>query len=617
SSSSILDAHKACCKHFHFQIPAAKTNPRSGPLQPSTPHLHVRLNHRSLSQTLIDRATHFQSTMAPRFKGHAGFDFKLFGLDGAIELLDMIGHDPKQFQGIRSLYVGVTVEGLDEYVDDMLAAALNMISPGNVPHSLERLKVSIAGIDYMEMHAESICSPAASRHAPYQSIMYNRDPPASLLESPGVVHYKSERAFIRALLNIRGVQRVEVEGPMPAELKKRIGACLTTRPGYKVRSWKGEQSAFRTDAEIGWGLWVASMQSRDEALDNTVGPDGVELVDTTALHHGLDVSFHVSLPVPPSPRPEDDRTIWNKPPFRFPSPPCANDNDDEDEDNEDDEDEDNENDAASAPRRRACAAIATTYAEESQDSFGSSITSDPQDDDFIPDTSSPIKSSPLKRRSSTPMAADWQKRLCTRLRPPPRGGSLSSAALDAYDAKRALGFPASPAGTLHRVNYAAAAALSIDDSDFGRRCDDVEPSKRMTWFRGNRRAGQRQWVLPTSRGAKVSVARRVEREGRRHIVAARRSAEGDGEIEGSRDEDDVEEEVLSDVSNSSAREGDSPPDAAAAAAAAADAAKRPLRSTTNKQRQIPVSEQEDGDDDLEAATRTPNIDVDVDMEDVD
>ncbi|KAK8154862.1 hypothetical protein IWX90DRAFT_494995 [Phyllosticta citrichinensis] len=522
--------------------------------------------------------------MVPRYKGHAGFDFKLMGLDGATKLLNMIAEDPTLFQGIRSLYLGVTVDGLDDYVDDMLAAALNVIGPGNVPHNLEKVKVFITGVDYMEMHAESICSPAASRDAPYHGILFNRDPPESLLQSKGVVYYKAERAFIRALLNIRGVKHVEVEGPMPAELKKRIGACLTTRPGHKVRSWKGGPSAFRSEAEIGWGNWVASMQSRDEDLDHTVGPDGVELADTTALHRGLDVSFHVSFPVPPSPRPEDDRTIWNKPPFRFPSPPSAN-------------IEDN----APAPRQRTSATISTAYAEDFQDSHSSPILSDSEDDDFVPDASSPVKPSPVKRRRSTTTRApvpDRRKRSCI------RSPSLPAAALDAYDAKRAIGFPPSPAGKLHRVNYAD----DLGNADGG----GADSSKRMTWFRGNRRVGQRQWVLPTGKAAKVSVARRVEREGRRHMVAARRGMARQEESEGSAEDDDDDLLLSASDSGSSEREDDDEYQADSPDSNGPGTRRPPSTSIDNASEDIPDPQQ--GSDDTVDGRVAYHEDVDMEDE---
>ncbi|KAK8183125.1 hypothetical protein HDK77DRAFT_513682 [Phyllosticta capitalensis] len=524
----------------------------------------------SLSLTASDTwSTMAPASKKPRFINANGFDLKLMGVDGATKLMKMVAKEPEKFRAVRSMYLGVAVEGLDDFADDMLASALNMLSPGNVsppcvipnylltafqvPHNLQTFKLFIAGGDYMEMHSKSVCTPCASHETLkdwHFEELFGPDPPESLVNSllnlKGLVYYQAERAFIRALLNIRGIEHVEIEGPMPAELKKRICACLTTRPGCKVRNWNSEESGLRTEKDISFSKWTASMQSHDDPLDDTVGPDGVELADTTALHHGLEVSYTVEMPVPKSPLPHEDRTIWNKPPFKYPSPETG--------------DGSNFNPAS----------IRFVEVPEDQRSSSPENPEDVKDEDFDPNPSRKRRSTKRAPREPTP------KRHCTR-----STKVLFAAVLDSYDAKRAIGFPPSPPGKLRRVNY-----LEPDiEEDFGKG-DDGDPSKRMSWFRGDKQSKKKQWVLPTSRAAKISVATKVDRDGRRQM---RENRKRQATLQGI-PEEDVDDDAL----NSSASEGEE------------DGPKAPDDGPSPVKKEIP-----DSDDEVEGGGEAQGSDVDM------
>lgn len=122
---------------------------------------------------------------------------------------------------------------------------------GQIPHSLKMIKIEVMGRDWFQAYSTTILSPCSTSNASRAHL------------SGGALAFLSGRAFIKALFNIRGVERVEISGPMQAELKKRLTVAMTTRPGRRVREWQNG-GGLRTDDDIAWGTWAAAMQPVDE-----------------------------------------------------------------------------------------------------------------------------------------------------------------------------------------------------------------------------------------------------------------------------------------------------------------------------------------------------------------
>ncbi|EKG17733.1 hypothetical protein MPH_05044 [Macrophomina phaseolina MS6] len=172
----------------------------------------------------------------------------------------------QKFQTAHSLYIQVSEEGFDDAQDDQWAIALEAIRPGNVQHNLKHVKIEVTGQALFSGYSAVLLSPSSSNNLRTRSVCMSARPnPTRLTEA--MVASPSERAFIRALSNLRDIERVEITGPMEADLKKQLAVAMTTRHGQKVRDWR-YGGGLRSDNDISLGTWSAAMKSADGEGDD-------------------------------------------------------------------------------------------------------------------------------------------------------------------------------------------------------------------------------------------------------------------------------------------------------------------------------------------------------------
>lgn len=202
--------------------------------------------------------------MPRRALGTSSFDIVTQEAAGAFQLWGMIHKEPAKFQAARSLYIQISADRSDHFDDDQWALALEAIRPGNVPHNLKVIKIEIVGEAWFEPYSRTVLSLSSSdgvRTRAQNTPLDQKPPPLHVSE--GTLVFLAERAVIKALSNIRGVEKVEIMGPMQADLKKQLAVAMTTRAGRKVRDWR-YGGGLRSDDEISWGTWSATMQPTDE-----------------------------------------------------------------------------------------------------------------------------------------------------------------------------------------------------------------------------------------------------------------------------------------------------------------------------------------------------------------
>ncbi|KAF4536359.1 uncharacterized protein LTHEOB_2120 [Lasiodiplodia theobromae] len=201
------------------------------------------------------------TTMPPRRAiGTSGFDIVAQGQEGAMQLWQMVHQEPAKFQAARSLYMQISTNNFDDADDDMWAVALEAFRPGNVKHNLQVIKIVVVSDRLLEPYSKTILSSAKVQNSFVQQQNGLNNGRGSASRIPLVSRcFFAERAFFKALSNIRGVERVEIAGPMEASLKKMLAVAMTTRPGHKVRDWR-YGGGLRSAEDISWGSWSATMQ---------------------------------------------------------------------------------------------------------------------------------------------------------------------------------------------------------------------------------------------------------------------------------------------------------------------------------------------------------------------
>lgn len=134
-------------------------------------------------------------------------------------------------------------------------------------HSLQVIKIVVVSDRLLEPYSKTILSSAKVQNSFVQQQHALNNGRGSALRIPLVSRcFLAERAFVKALSNIRGVERVEIAGPMDASLKKMLAVAMTTRPGDKVRDWR-YGGGLRSAEDISWGSWSATMQPAVEGAE--------------------------------------------------------------------------------------------------------------------------------------------------------------------------------------------------------------------------------------------------------------------------------------------------------------------------------------------------------------
>ncbi|OJD32685.1 uncharacterized protein BKCO1_3700018 [Diplodia corticola] len=200
--------------------------------------------------------------MARRPVGVSDFDMVVQEHAGALQLTRIIHHEAARFQAAQSLYMQIHADKFDDAEDDQWAMALEAIRPGNVRHNLKAFKIEIVSDRLFEPYSVTKL-PSSNMDNPYVREKIGHFPVASR-------SFFAERSFIKALSNIRGVERVEIVGPMEASLKKMLAAAMTTQAGHKVRDWR-YGGGLRSEGDISWGSWSATMQATGEAAAYKTG----------------------------------------------------------------------------------------------------------------------------------------------------------------------------------------------------------------------------------------------------------------------------------------------------------------------------------------------------------
>lgn len=134
-------------------------------------------------------------------------------------------------------------------------------------HSLQVIKIVVVSDRLLEPYSKTILSSAKVQNSFVQQQNALNNGKGSALRIPLISRcFLAERAFVKALSNIRGVERVEIAGPMDASIKKMLAVAMTTRPGHKVRDWR-YGGGLRSEEDISWGSWSATMQPAAEGTE--------------------------------------------------------------------------------------------------------------------------------------------------------------------------------------------------------------------------------------------------------------------------------------------------------------------------------------------------------------
>lgn len=201
-----------------------------------------------------------------RALGASGFDIVVQQSEGAWKLWRIINKGKEKFQAARSLYIQISEEGFDDADDDQWAIALEAIRPGNIKHNLKHVKVEIVGQARFLGYSPVVLTPPSTTNIYREaqtSFMGTR--PTHFVQP--AVNIPSERAFIKALSNLRDIEKVEIAGPMDASLKRQLAVAMTTCQGQSVRDWR-YGGGLRSDDDISLGTWSAAMPAADGEGDS-------------------------------------------------------------------------------------------------------------------------------------------------------------------------------------------------------------------------------------------------------------------------------------------------------------------------------------------------------------
>ncbi|KAF2203038.1 hypothetical protein GQ43DRAFT_439165 [Delitschia confertaspora ATCC 74209] len=127
---------------------------------------------------------------------------------------------------IRSIELHLHPAQYNTFDDDMLAIALNAFHPinGKSPHELEQIKIKIKGTYLYTRFKYNIISPAASEDVDgdlHRFFLDDHD-----RSNLAFAVYSTEKAVVKALLGIRDVPNIVIEGRMDGVLGNLLVKCL-------------------------------------------------------------------------------------------------------------------------------------------------------------------------------------------------------------------------------------------------------------------------------------------------------------------------------------------------------------------------------------------------------
>lgn len=136
---------------------------------------------------------------------------------------------------IKSINLYLNADKYDDYQDDLLAMAFTQFHPDHKninPHKIERMAITVHGMILFTRQTYVLTSPAASAdvNARLRALLTNRTSRRDKEELPfGIIAH--EKAIVPALLGLRGIKKVEINGNMDGELLDELLVNMTTRPG--------------------------------------------------------------------------------------------------------------------------------------------------------------------------------------------------------------------------------------------------------------------------------------------------------------------------------------------------------------------------------------------------
>ncbi|KAF2134653.1 hypothetical protein P153DRAFT_391976 [Dothidotthia symphoricarpi CBS 119687] len=186
--------------------------------------------------------------------------------------LDMFYWPGADLTRIHILEVHLDATKPDEYADYRLARALNELHPrvdGVNPHALHAIKLVVKGNVLVTRHSYYLASPALSQHV---SGALKRLATGGLAEQERAeLAFKvrsSEKVVARALLGIRGVGRVVVEGKgngkMEGRFAETVRATLVQPVGAGVVEPDGEMEMKLSKELYGEGVFASAACFRGE-----------------------------------------------------------------------------------------------------------------------------------------------------------------------------------------------------------------------------------------------------------------------------------------------------------------------------------------------------------------
>lgn len=178
----------------------------------------------------------------------------LEGVNDSKVFLDMFYWPDVDLTRIRVLEVHLNATKPDEYADYRLTRVLNELQPnadGTNPHNLHAVKLVVKGNVLYTRYSYSLASPAMSQDASdgLRKLVTN-----GLSEQEKInLRYKvygTEKIVARALLGIRGVRQVVIEGKgkMEGQFAETIKATLIQPPGTSI----SEQGRALVPNSTGW-----------------------------------------------------------------------------------------------------------------------------------------------------------------------------------------------------------------------------------------------------------------------------------------------------------------------------------------------------------------------------
>lgn len=136
---------------------------------------------------------------------------------------------------VKSINLYLNADQYDDYQDDLLAMAITQFHPDHNnmnSHRIERMTITVHGSILFTRQTYILASPATSTdvNTRLKGLLTNRTSQHDKEELPfGIIAH--EKAIVPALLGLRGIKKVEINGNMDGELLDELLVNMTTRPG--------------------------------------------------------------------------------------------------------------------------------------------------------------------------------------------------------------------------------------------------------------------------------------------------------------------------------------------------------------------------------------------------